>query len=226
MTGTMVLEVTSVRGNALRSETDYLGVDSVGERTCSVDGCLNDFLAKGLCRKHYQRVWKYNDPLLVKKAHRLHPDEAAAVMRAAGLEPLVPYPGANPPWLCRCTTCGSEGSPSYSYVASHGKGCAPCGHASRAAAWRAGGHPNLIGDDAGYKAVHLRLKRMRGKASAHVCVDCGGQAADWSYTGDSDTGLVSTEKGVEGLLYSTDLDAYVPRCKRCHKRHDNEVRNA
>ncbi len=35
----------------------------------------------------------------------LDPDEAIAAMRAAGEEPLEPYPGADVPWLCRCLDC-------------------------------------------------------------------------------------------------------------------------
>ena len=42
---------------------------------------------------------------------RLSDDEAAAVMRESGFEPLEPYPGSRAPWRCRCTACGSERSP-------------------------------------------------------------------------------------------------------------------
>jgi recombinational DNA repair protein (RecF pathway) len=54
------------------------------------------------------------------------PDEAAAVMRAAGLEPVGPYPGSARPWLCRCTRCGRESKPRYATV-SMGTGCRYCG---------------------------------------------------------------------------------------------------
>ncbi len=39
-------------------------------------------------------------------------DEAARIIRAAGFEPLAPYPGANEPWRSHCLTCGRETSPS------------------------------------------------------------------------------------------------------------------
>ena len=32
---------------------------------CSVDDCTNIVVARGLCRKHYQRFYKYGDPLFV-----------------------------------------------------------------------------------------------------------------------------------------------------------------
>lgn len=38
----------------------------MGKRTCSVDGCGGVFLARGWCRKHYQRWNKTGDPLQAK----------------------------------------------------------------------------------------------------------------------------------------------------------------
>ena len=57
---------------------------------------------------------------------RVDPDEAIATMRTAGLEPLEPYPGADAPWRCQCTTCKRDVSPSYSSVQSRQSGCAYC----------------------------------------------------------------------------------------------------
>jgi DNA-directed RNA polymerase subunit RPC12/RpoP len=51
--------------------------------------------------------------------------EAVAIMNAAGFEPLVPYPGSNEPWPCRCATCGREPSPSLASVRD-GKKCKYC----------------------------------------------------------------------------------------------------
>jgi hypothetical protein len=53
------------------------------------------------------------------------PVAAVAVMRAAGLEPLDPYPGAGQPWRCLCTRCGHEVKPRYASV-SKGSGCRYC----------------------------------------------------------------------------------------------------
>ena len=30
--------------------------------TCTVEGCAKSVLAKGLCSKHYNRVWRHGDP--------------------------------------------------------------------------------------------------------------------------------------------------------------------
>lgn len=47
-------------------------------------------------------------------------------MRAAGLEPLVPYPGAQPKWLCRCVECGTEVTPRYYNIKNGWGGCRIC----------------------------------------------------------------------------------------------------
>jgi hypothetical protein len=44
---------------------------------------------------------------------RLDPEAAASVMRAAGLEPLEPYPGSDRHWRCRHAACGREVTPTY-----------------------------------------------------------------------------------------------------------------
>ena len=46
--------------------------------------------------------------------NRVSPDEAVAVMRGLGAEPLASYPGAHTPWRCRCNKCGNEITPTYS----------------------------------------------------------------------------------------------------------------
>lgn len=57
-------------------------------------------------------------------------DEARAVMRAANLQPQVPYPGASEPWPCVCLTCGAEVAPRLSKVRDRVKherpGCRYC----------------------------------------------------------------------------------------------------
>lgn len=59
---------------------------------------------------------------------RLDPELAAEVMRRAGLEPMEPYRQALSPWLCRCTKCGKQTSPTLARIKS-GRGpckwCAP-----------------------------------------------------------------------------------------------------
>lgn len=54
------------------------------------------------------------------------PAEAVEVMRAHGYEPLEDYSGSLKPWLCRCTTCSRERTPTYAMVKSQGTRCAYC----------------------------------------------------------------------------------------------------
>ena len=60
-------------------------------------------------------------------AHRQWAHETAAeVMRAAGFEPVGPYPGlAKAPWQCRCTRCGGISSPTLTNIR-QGGGCRSC----------------------------------------------------------------------------------------------------
>ena len=60
------------------------------------------------------------------ESRRKDADEAAALMLANGLEPLVPYPGSNREWLCRCLSCGSKVEPMYQFVRRGQSGCVPC----------------------------------------------------------------------------------------------------
>lgn len=64
-------------------------------------------------------------------SHRTNPEAAAATMRAAGVEPLVPYPGAQAKWRCRCLKCGAEVTPRYGNVNQGSRGCWPCAQADR-----------------------------------------------------------------------------------------------
>ena len=67
-----------------------------------------------------------------------------------------------------------------------------------------------------YSAVHVRLKTDRGAAVDYLCVDCGTQANEWSYTyRDPD------ERTSRFGPYSMDLKFYEPRCVSCHRRLDS-----
>jgi hypothetical protein len=48
--------------------------------------------------------------------------DAVALMRERGAEPLVPFPGTQKPWRCRCSVCGGESSPRYNDVVNKGTG--------------------------------------------------------------------------------------------------------
>ena len=57
----------------------------------------------------------------------LDSEDAIQVMRQAKLEPLVPYPGSQKPWRCKCLRCGYEVSPAYTTIQAGQKGCVYCG---------------------------------------------------------------------------------------------------
>lgn len=76
----------------------------------------------------------------------------------------------------------------------------------------------------GYRPMHKRVKRWRGKATAYRCVDCGRHATQWSYRGGSSTEVCDRKLMPTGAVvvvrYSTNVLDYDPRCGGCHNRHD------
>jgi hypothetical protein len=73
-----------------------------------------------------------------------------------------------------------------------------------------------------YRSAHQRVDRIRGLASSHPCVDCGDQAQAWSYN-HKDPYEVYEVRRRDGrvLAYSTNPDAYEPRCRSCHASFDH-----
>lgn len=61
--------------------------------------------------------------------HRIDPEAAVSLMRAAGLEPLEPYPAIHTPWLCRCRSCHRMVDPSLNSV-KRGARCRFCSGAA------------------------------------------------------------------------------------------------
>lgn len=59
------------------------------------------------------------------------------------------------------------------------------------------------------KALHSRLRRIKGVARNFKCNDCEKQALDWSNVSQKYLGI----------------DDFVPRCRSCHTRFDGKVRN-
>lgn len=54
------------------------------------------------------------------------PQKAELVMKKAKLQPLVQYPGAGTPWLCKCLKCQKEVKPRYSQINIGIGGCKYC----------------------------------------------------------------------------------------------------
>lgn len=65
------------------------------------------------------------------KKVRFSAESAIRVMKAAGLSPLVPYPGSGSPWRSRCNRCKRVVTPRYNSVQQTGRGCRYCGAATR-----------------------------------------------------------------------------------------------
>ncbi|MFJ1765048.1 hypothetical protein ACIOD2_32305 [Amycolatopsis sp. NPDC088138] len=74
------------------------------------------------------------------------------------------------------------------------------------------------GDEAGYHAVHYRLRRMIGRPNECSC--CGtrdeGSRYDWALNWE---GNPTVQDGPHGQ-YSTNLDDYVRMCRPCHRQMD------
>lgn len=57
----------------------------------------------------------------------LDAEDAVQGMLKAKLEPLVPYPGSQKPWKCKCLRCGRTVKPAYTTIQAGQKGCVYCG---------------------------------------------------------------------------------------------------
>ncbi|MGW5239489.1 hypothetical protein ACWEOW_11200 [Monashia sp. NPDC004114] len=75
-----------------------------------------------------------------------------------------------------------------------------------------------------YNTAHVRLKAWRGTAREYACVDCGGPAAQWSYSGSGRHEMRGTKTNQWGQVievsWSTEVADYSPRCIPCHNTHD------
>lgn len=67
-----------------------------------------------------------------------------------------------------------------------------------------------------YGTVHSWLKRDRGPARNHPCVECGGLAEEWAYVG----GAPDERTSELGCAYTPDLAYYVAKCVPCHRAAD------
>lgn len=219
MNAIMEMQVAPRCANTLRPESDWLGVEPMDDRTCSIDGCQKGWVARGLCRAHYAQARNAGQLLSTGRRGRPKPEGAEAVMRAANLEPIAPYPGANVRWPCLCIQCGSEVAPRYSGIKGGQGGCRDCGYRDRDQ--RAERHPSWVGDRPTYKTLHARLLYARGRASDQTCADCSSSADDWSYDWSENESPLIDE---DGRRYSADLSAYSARCKSCHRKYDADLK--
>ncbi|MFF7250520.1 GIY-YIG nuclease family protein [Embleya sp. NPDC008237] len=117
---------------------------------------------------------------------RKDPREPAEIMRAAGLEPLAPYPGSGLPWLCRHVACGREVTPRLSNVTKGQRGCIHCSGRARiepeaaAAVMRAAGLEPLEsypGSDRHWRCRHVACGRE--VTPTYVRINSGAGACRW-----------------------------------------------
>lgn len=67
-----------------------------------------------------------------------------------------------------------------------------------------------------YHSTHRWLAAVRGRASGHVCVDCGAAAEQWSFGGC----VFGEELRGSGLVWCVHWQCYEARCVRCHVAFD------
>jgi hypothetical protein len=161
----------------------------MSERICTIDGCPEKHKARGFCKAHWRSARRRGD---------FEPAKRSPIRETCS------YPGC------------SKKHHGHGYCRTHYR------H------WQAHGDPSIglrmgessplwKGDAVGYTAVHLRLERLRGKASEHTCWwRCGRQAEDWSYDW-SDPDQIIDERG---RVYSLDPACYIAACRSCHRNWD------
>ena len=176
------------------------------DEPCRIDGCTGSiaWLAEMLCNRHELMMRRTGDPL--GTGRKPMPPKPPCVVE--GCESQSRWRG-----MCRphFEACRKYGDPLIRKVGGVPKGTPQQGRPPK------GGIP-------GYDAAHRRVKRSRGLASAHRCVECAAPAAEWAYTG-GDPDELTTDPTVRhehpGLLYSLDPAMYVPMCVRCHRLKDH-----
>lgn len=74
----------------------------------------------------------------------------------------------------------------------------------------------------GYLALHARIRRQRGPASARACWRCGRRARVWSCIAPPGDRIRGVSGSGAPAWYSLDPDAYRPACSRCAALDDRE----
>ena len=213
---------------------------------CVIEDCPEPERTYGWCIYHYQRWWRTGDPLgslaMPKPPKPEGPCEVETcdeprrspyakwceshyyrVRRTGELRPEVPLRvkqfGPRPCSAPDCTTVIPNGTYCHKHYARNYRHGDPT-VVNKAEPMFGPDNPSWRGDDVSYLGAHLRVVRLRGPASAHPCVDCGGPAEDWSYTHGSPNERIQEGGVADGLAYSPDPDDYRARCRSDHRRYD------
>lgn len=193
---------------------------TVPVKKCAVPSCDRDAIAKGFCIPHWERNHIHGSPMedvpLLERpriAHcsvdgcpnshyaktycRIHYNRWARQGVPHTLQELAPS---------ACIAEGCDRPPNRRGLC----------ELHRMRLWRLG-TLELKRSGLGYIGAHRRVYRAKGKASEHACVRCAGCAQQWAYD-HLDTDELSDTNGT----YSAKPEHYVPMCRSCHKRFDNE----
>lgn len=169
-------------------------------RVCTVTDCeREDIQARGMCRMHYFR-WYRTGSTAARHANR--PQRGICVVEGCENRDEGPH-GLCPMHKTRERRHGNT-------------------ETVLTPRFRRGAESHhWTGDGATYTAMHLRVRKARGRAAEHLCIDCRRPAAQWSY----DRADPDQRQSAEGP-YSVRIEHYEPRCVPCHKRFDLEATRA
>lgn len=82
----------------------------------------------------------------------------------------------------------------------------------------------LLSPEVTYRAAHTRASHLWGSATAHPCIGCGADAAEWAYDGTDPTELEELAQGRYPIKYSAWPEFYMPMCHACHRLRDASTR--
>lgn len=164
------------------------------QRRCSVDRCVREPRSRTaeLCNSHYFRV---------RRTGKTGPAE----IWDRKVKP------------CRLfDECGRDGTDGHGLCNLHGQRLRA--HGDPTIVWpnvRSGAeHHQWAGDDAGYGAVHERIRATRGPATDYPCRACGLPARWWCYDGKA-----PDQRPSPNGPYSYHLNHYRPLCGPCQGRY-------
>lgn len=168
--------------------------------TCKVENCEKPLKQRGFCYAHYMKNWRYGTPTPVHGPKWID-------IRGQRFGTLVVVDRVGRQWRCLCD-CGNERLANAGCLNREG---------ARNTCGVEGAHMRRY---VGYGAAHERVRRSRGDARSHPCVDCGAPARHWAYD-HSDPDEMTQDVGSKSLVaYSVKVEHYDPRCVPCHKRFD------
>lgn len=165
--------------------------------TCELDFCdkLSRTPRGRHCEGHYyqKRRGKTFSPL---RKTRFHEKVAPCAVDGCDLEAVSHYKPLCPKHSMRVTRHGDVNALNF--------------HITRGPE-----NPNWAGVDAGYSALHQRVRNAKGHASDFDCVECGKPAKHWAYDHQDPEEVWSTTGS-----YSFDIEHYISMCVSCHKIMD------